>query len=91
MSLISTFARTTPSKARSTTKFPETGKTPLIADMSSDIASRQLDYKKFAMFYAGAQKNLGPAGVTLVVIVMISWRRPKQACPQCSPTRPMLK
>jgi len=71
-------------------EFPETGKIPLIADMSSDIASRQLDYKKFAMFYAGAQKNLGPAGVTLVVIRNDSWRRPKPACPQCSPTRPML-
>jgi phosphoserine aminotransferase len=49
-------------------EFPDTGNVPLVADMSSDIASRQLDYKKFSMFYAGAQKNLGPAGVTLVVI-----------------------
>ena len=49
-------------------EFPDTGSVPLIADMSSDIASRQLDYKKFSLFYAGAQKNLGPAGVTLVVI-----------------------
>jgi phosphoserine aminotransferase len=49
-------------------EFPDTGKVPLIADMSSDIASRRLDYRKFSMFYAGAQKNLGPAGVTLVVI-----------------------
>jgi len=49
-------------------EFPNTGNVPLLADMSSDIASRQLDYKKFSMFYAGAQKNLGPAGVTLVVI-----------------------
>ncbi len=49
-------------------ELPNTGKVPLIADMSSDIASRQLDYKKFSLFYAGAQKNLGPAGVTLVVI-----------------------
>ena len=49
-------------------EFPETGKIPLIADMSSDIASRQLDFKKFSLMYAGAQKNLGPAGVTLVVI-----------------------
>ena len=49
-------------------EFPETGNVPLVADMSSDIASRQLDYKKFSLFYAGAQKNLGPAGVTLVVI-----------------------
>jgi phosphoserine aminotransferase len=49
-------------------EFPDTGNVPLVADMSSDIASRQMDYKKFSMFYAGAQKNLGPAGVTLVVI-----------------------
>ena len=49
-------------------EFPDTGSVPLVADMSSDIASRQLDFKKFSLFYAGAQKNLGPAGVTLVVI-----------------------
>lgn len=49
-------------------EFPETGTVPLVADMSSDIASRQLDYRKFSLFYAGAQKNLGPSGVTLVVI-----------------------
>ena len=48
--------------------FPNTGDVPLVADMSSDIASRRLDYKKFSLIYAGAQKNLGPAGVTLVVI-----------------------
>ena len=49
-------------------QFPNTGSVPLVADMSSDIASRQIDFTKFALFYAGAQKNLGPAGVTLVVI-----------------------
>lgn len=49
-------------------EFPDTGNVPLVADMSSDIASRRLDYRKFSLFYAGAQKNLGPAGVTLVVI-----------------------
>jgi phosphoserine aminotransferase len=49
-------------------EFPDTGKTPLVADMSSDIASRRLDFKKFSLIYAGAQKNLGPAGVTLVII-----------------------
>jgi phosphoserine aminotransferase len=49
-------------------EFPDTGNIPLVADMSSDIASRQLDFNKFSLFYAGAQKNLGPAGVTLVVI-----------------------
>ena len=41
---------------------------PLIADMSSDIMSRQFDASKFGMIYAGAQKNLGPAGVALVVL-----------------------
>ena len=46
---------------------PETG-SPLIADMSSDILSRPLDYSKCAMIYAGAQKNLGPSGVALVAL-----------------------
>ena len=46
---------------------PETGDVPLIADMSSDILSRPLDFKKFSFIYAGVQKNLGPAGVVLVV------------------------
>ena len=46
---------------------PETG-SPLIADMSSDILSRPIDYTRCAMIYAGAQKNLGPSGVALVAI-----------------------
>ena len=46
---------------------PETD-APLVADMSSDILSRPWDYQKFGLVYAGAQKNLGPAGVTLVLI-----------------------
>ena len=46
---------------------PESG-SPLIGDMSSDILSRPIDYGKFAMVYAGAQKNLGPSGVALVAI-----------------------
>ncbi|MDP5044538.1 MAG: 3-phosphoserine/phosphohydroxythreonine transaminase [Leeuwenhoekiella sp.] len=41
---------------------------PLVADMSSDIFSRQLDFTKFDLIYAGAQKNMGPAGTTLVVV-----------------------
>lgn len=41
---------------------------PLVADMSSDILSRQLDFNKFALVYAGAQKNMGAAGVNLVVV-----------------------
>ncbi len=48
--------------------FPDTGDVPLIADMSSDILSRPVDISKFAMIYAGAQKNLGPSGVTVVII-----------------------
>jgi len=49
-------------------QFPDTGDIPLICDMSSDIASRRLDFSKFSLIYAGAQKNLGPAGVTMVII-----------------------
>ncbi len=41
---------------------------PVVCDMSSDIFSRQLDFSKFDLIYAGAQKNMGPAGVTLVVV-----------------------
>jgi len=41
---------------------------PMVCDMSSDIFSRQLDFTKFDLIYAGAQKNMGPAGTTLVVI-----------------------
>ncbi len=49
-------------------QFPDCGNTPLICDMSSDIFSKPVDVSKFAMIYAGAQKNMGPAGVTLVII-----------------------
>ena len=47
---------------------PETGGVPLVADTSSDMFSGPLDVSKFALLYAGAQKNLAPAGVTLVII-----------------------
>jgi phosphoserine aminotransferase len=43
-------------------------KVPVVADMSSDIFSRKIDVSKYALIYAGAQKNLGPAGVTLVIV-----------------------
>ncbi|WP_196604268.1 3-phosphoserine/phosphohydroxythreonine transaminase [Pectinatus haikarae] len=46
---------------------PETNGIPLVADMSSDMLSRPLDFSKFSLIYAGVQKNLGPAGVTIVV------------------------
>ncbi|MDQ1145677.1 phosphoserine aminotransferase [Bacillus sp. SORGH_AS 510] len=48
--------------------FPDSGNVPLIADMSSDILSKPIDVNKFALIYAGAQKNLGPSGVTVVII-----------------------
>jgi phosphoserine aminotransferase len=50
------------------TELPETGSVPLVADMSSDIASRAIDVKKFGLIFAGAQKNLGPSGVTVVIV-----------------------
>lgn len=49
-------------------EMPETGNAPLVADMSSDIASRPVDVKKFGLIFAGAQKNLGPSGVTVVIV-----------------------
>jgi len=48
--------------------FPGTGGVPLVADMSSDIMSRTIDPEPFGMIYAGAQKNIGPAGVCMVII-----------------------
>jgi len=48
--------------------WPETGSVPIICDMSSDILSRPVPIEKFGLIYAGAQKNLGPSGVTLVII-----------------------
>ncbi|MBT8302552.1 MAG: 3-phosphoserine/phosphohydroxythreonine transaminase, partial [Maribacter sp.] len=48
-------------------KFPKVD-SPLVCDMSSDIFSRQLDFTQFDLIYAGAQKNMGPAGTTLVVV-----------------------
>ncbi|MEW9700053.1 3-phosphoserine/phosphohydroxythreonine transaminase [Paenibacillus sp. SI8] len=50
------------------TAIPEVGNIPLVADLTSDMLSRKLDLSRFAMIYAGAQKNLGPAGVTVAII-----------------------
>ena len=47
---------------------PDTGGAPLVCDASSDIFSRPLDISKYALIYAGAQKNLGPSGVTVVIV-----------------------
>jgi len=48
--------------------FPATGAVPLVADMSSDIMWRPLDVTKFGLIYAGAQKNLGPSGLVVVIV-----------------------
>ena len=47
---------------------PDTGRVPLVADASSDILSRPIDVPKYGLIYAGAQKNLAPAGVTIVIV-----------------------
>jgi phosphoserine aminotransferase len=49
-------------------EIPETGDVPLVADMSSDIASRSVDVRSFGLIFAGAQKNLGPSGAAIVII-----------------------
>jgi phosphoserine aminotransferase len=49
------------------TEMPQTDAVPLVADMSSDILSRPLDVNRFGLIFAGAQKNLGPSGVTVVI------------------------
>jgi phosphoserine aminotransferase len=49
-------------------QLPDTGKVPIVADMSSNILSEAIDVSKFGVIFAGAQKNIGPAGVTIVII-----------------------
>lgn len=49
-------------------ELPETGDVPLVADMSSNILATPIDVSKFGVIYAGAQKNIGPAGLTIVII-----------------------
>ncbi len=49
-------------------EIPDVGEVPLVADMSSTILSRPIDVSKFGLIYAGAQKNIGPAGLTIVII-----------------------
>jgi phosphoserine aminotransferase len=48
--------------------FPAAGDVPLVADMSSDILSRSIDVRRFGLIFAGAQKNLGPSGATVVIV-----------------------
>ena len=60
---------------------PETGGVPLVADMSSTILSRPIDVAKFGVIYAGAQKNVGPAGLTLVIVRKDLLGRPREVTP----------
>lgn len=48
--------------------FPDTGDLPLVVDATSEVLSREMDYSKFGILFAGAQKNLGPSGLALVVV-----------------------
>ena len=60
---------------------PEVGGRPLVADMSSTILSRPIDVSKFALIYAGAQKNIGPAGLTVVIVRRELLGRARAQCP----------
>ncbi|MBO9596283.1 MAG: 3-phosphoserine/phosphohydroxythreonine transaminase, partial [Cohnella sp.] len=62
-------------------EFPDTGDVTLIGDMSSDILCRPIDVSKFGVIYAGAQKNLGPSGVTIVIIREDLITKPAMAVP----------
>lgn len=60
---------------------PDTGDTPVICDMSSDILSRPIDVSRYGLIYAGAQKNLGPSGVTVVIVKKDMLARAKNTLP----------
>jgi phosphoserine aminotransferase len=65
------YAHYTPNETIGGVEFPyipETGSVPLVADMSSTILSRPIDVSRFGLIYAGAQKNIGPAGITVVIV-----------------------
>ena len=61
---------------------PETGSVPLVADMSSNILSEVFDITKFGVAYAGAQKNVGPAGLTIVIVRKDLLGRARKICPK---------
>ncbi|WP_028782461.1 3-phosphoserine/phosphohydroxythreonine transaminase [Thalassobacillus devorans] len=60
---------------------PDTGDVPLVADMSSNILSEQMDVSKFGVIYAGAQKNIGPAGLTVVIVREDLIGNAQESCP----------
>ena len=60
---------------------PDVGEVPLVVDMSSDILSRPVDVSRFGLIYAGAQKNIGPAGLTIVIVREDLLGQAHPACP----------
>lgn len=62
-------------------EYPQTGDVPLVADMSSDILSKPIDVNHFGLIFAGAQKNIGPSGVTLVIVRKDLAERAKESLP----------
>lgn len=60
---------------------PDVGDVPLVADMSSNILSRPIDVSRFGLIYAGAQKNIGPAGLTVVIVRDDLLNKGSSACP----------
>lgn len=70
---------------------PDTGAIPLVADMSSDIASARMDIRKFGLIFAGAQKNLGPSGVTIVIVRRDLAERANQKIPKIFQYRTHIK
>ncbi|PKM11584.1 MAG: 3-phosphoserine/phosphohydroxythreonine transaminase, partial [Gammaproteobacteria bacterium HGW-Gammaproteobacteria-5] len=60
---------------------PDLGDTPLVVDMSSDILSRTIDVSKFGLIYAGAQKNIGPSGLVVVIVREDLLGHARSACP----------
>ena len=67
---------------------PDVGSVPLVADASSDLLSGPLDVNRFGLIYAGAQKNLGPAGITLVIVRRDLVGRARAQCPSMFDYRP---
>lgn len=63
-------------------QLPETGNVPLVADMSSNILSEVYDASRFGVIYAGAQKNIGPAGVTLMIVRRDLLGKAQAVCPK---------
>lgn len=63
------------------TSIPDTGNVPLVADLSSNIMSEVVDVSKFGLIYAGAQKNVGPAGVVIGIMREDLITEPKDICP----------